>query len=96
MPKIVTIDEMLEIMHQGRDPRADEFRIEVELLADKLAERLVLRYPTLVAGEATFEGLAFAGTCVPFTSDDPPAIFEQLGIDEGGEWEPLNLGAADI
>lgn len=86
MTKLLKIDEMLDVITE-LCPETESAALvgEVEQLADKLAEAIV-RVTGFHAGGASYQGSAFAGTCVGFyrkTADQPvPEVFEALDPDE--------------
>lgn len=86
MTKLLKIDEMLDVIVE-LCPETESATLvgEVEQLADKLAEAIT-RVTGFHAGGASYQGAAFAGTCVGFykkTPDQPvPDVFESLDPDE--------------
>lgn len=65
MAKQLNLDELLECAQTLNLPDSDEWQTQLEalgtLMASKIAEALDVE-----AGEATFQGTGFAGTCAPF------------------------------
>lgn len=59
------IDEMLDALTNDGHPRSAELTRLVEATADILAAAICDKYD-IVTGGASFQGEAFAGTCVPF------------------------------
>jgi hypothetical protein len=78
------IDEMLDALVLAGHPQAHELTKQTEALADTLAAA-VCKHFDVWADAASFEGVAFAGTCVPFYSDGP--LPDGLrGYDDENEW----------
>lgn len=81
------IDEILEALSLGHAPRYAEFRTKIEALANEAAEYLA-EFTGTVAGVGDFQGLAWAGLCVPFFAahegQEIPECME--GLDDASEW----------
>jgi len=65
MTKIFTIDEMLECLRSINHPSAAICHALIEALGTEMAKTIAAELQ-VVAAEATFEGVAFAGTCARF------------------------------
>lgn len=78
-------DEILEAL--AGSPRGDEFKARIEAATNEAAEYLAEITGT-VAGVGDFQGLAFAGLCVPFFAayegQEIPECME--GFDDADEW----------
>lgn len=77
------IDEMLDALCNSGNPRAVELQKATEELADKLAAAICQQF-SLECDPASFQGLAFAGTCVPFYGTKLPD--ELAGYDDPDEF----------
>jgi hypothetical protein len=66
MTKQLAIDEMLECLLAMKHPSAAALQITLEGLGSAMAQ-LIAKELDVHAGPATFQGVAFAGTCAPFT-----------------------------
>lgn len=69
MTKQLTLDEMLQLACDLALPNYGELRSEVEAVGTKMAAAIAAQLD-VESGAATFEGLAFAGTCAPFYARD--------------------------
>ena len=82
----LNLDEMLEALGALEPEGAAHWQHDIETIGTKMAARIG-ELCGCMAGEATSQGVAFAGTCAPFqplTHGQP--IPEALqGLDEGGE-----------
>jgi hypothetical protein len=78
------IDDMLEVLERLDHPDFSGFKNISEILADQMAAQITKALP-VECGKAHFEGLAFAGLCVPFWGEGniPEAL---QGLDDDG-WE---------
>lgn len=81
------IDEMLDALCNSDHPQAAQFTQLVEATADVLASAICQQLD-IECEPATFQGAAFAGTCVPFRpkhegQELPP---ELEGYDTEEEW----------
>lgn len=89
MPKILTIDEMLEAMFNADIPTAPHFMKEAEELATRIGESMA-GHLKIESDEGSCQ-IGFGGTCVNFYPSYPnqpiPECMEYL--DEGGEWETV-------
>ncbi len=96
-------DEMLEALSgfatdeaTPPHPRFDEFRDRLESLASEMAGALAASLG-VNCGDASFEGLAFAGTCAPFqprTHRQPcPDVLAMLDPGAVADW---NEQAAEL
>lgn len=86
MTKLLKIDEMLDVITELCPEQESAALVgEVEQLADKLAAAIE-RVTGLHAGGASYQGAAFAGTCVAFyrkTADQAvPDVLDALDPDE--------------
>jgi hypothetical protein len=86
--KQLSIDEMLDAMHELGLDSVTGFENQVEQLASTMAETLADALD-INCGEATYQGTAFAGTCAPFwpkRADQPvPECIEHFDV--GADWE---------
>ena len=71
MTKQLNIDEMLDVLSDLGHPAYSALRGMVEAAADQCAEAIKEVVPGIETGKASFEGTAFAGTCVAFWSATP-------------------------
>ena len=80
-------DEILEALNFADAPRYAEFREKMESVANEAAQYLAEITGT-VAGVGDFQGLAFAGLCVPFFAahegQEIPECMEEF--DDANEW----------
>jgi hypothetical protein len=83
------LDEMLEALTAIKHPMAAEYIKRTEELANGAATVLALSLG-IKAGVGSFEGLGFAGTCVPFFPANPgqdlPQVFAEYEFDTEDEW----------
>jgi hypothetical protein len=70
MTKLLTLDEMLEILLTLKHPAASACQIALEAIGSAMARRIA-RELQVDAGSATFQGTAFAGTCAAFRPSFP-------------------------
>lgn len=81
------LDEILESLIESNHPAASAFQTMAESLANQMGQALA-DHLDIEAGEGSFEGMAFAGLCVPFNpkyADQPlPECME--GHDDSGAW----------
>lgn len=86
----LSADEMLEVLSETSHPLAASFRTQVEATASAMATAIA-QVLDCNAGEATFQGVAMAGTCAPFrprTAGQPvPPAFEHWDVGGHGDWE---------
>lgn len=75
-------DEMLDALSAAGI--AGDFVARMEALADDMANALCAANPGLSCDKASFQGSAFAGTCVPFYGTDLPDMIE--GYDDPDEF----------
>lgn len=82
------IDEVLEALLNSNHPAADAFQGVLEQTANAMAICLAASQG-VVAGVGTFEGVGFAGLCVPFfpALEGQPLPECMDGYDESEEWE---------
>lgn len=86
MAKQLNIDEMLDAARLAKMPGAEKFVAAVEGLANDLAQELA-EHLGVDCGAATFEGVAFAGTCAPFYAKTPDQVCpEALRDFDATEW----------
>lgn len=78
------IDEMLDAM-EAHGIEAD-FITRIEAIADEMANAICAANLGLTCGKASFQGVAFAGTCVPFYGDKLPDMIS--GYDSDDEFGP--------
>lgn len=87
MSKLLTIDEMLDCAREAKMPGIELTIANFEHLATVLARELAAHLG-VEAGDAHFEGVAFAGTCAGFFPKAPgqpcPAPLDQY---DPTEWE---------
>ena len=87
----LNVDQLLEALTQSDHPRAAGWQAQVEALATGMALE-VAQHLGIRAGVGTFEGVAFAGTCVPFYPICPnqplPEVFAEHEFDNAEEWAP--------
>lgn len=83
------IDEILEALSLADAPRYQEFRTKIEAAANEAAEYLAEHTGT-IAGVGDFQGLGWAGLCVPFfAKHEGQEIPECMqGLDDANEWGP--------
>jgi hypothetical protein len=65
MTKLLTADEMLDVLLHIKHPKFNLLKAKMEQLADEIGELIAVSLD-VDCGPASFEGSAFAGTCVPF------------------------------
>lgn len=86
----LNLDELLETLSEIESPEFQEIKEQVEAAANR-ASAIIANHFDCNCGEASFEGIAFAGTCVLFrpkyAGQDCPKGLSQY--DDGGadEWE---------
>lgn len=96
MAKILTLDEMLQVLINMGDPSAQAFKESLEatgtLMAQVIGERAGVAWRP-----AAFESVDLAGTCScfgPAMADEPvPAALEPF--DRGGDWEVMTREGVD-
>lgn len=87
MTKLLTLDEMIEVLITIGHPAADALRTATEGLASAMAQ-MIARDLDVAAGAASFRGTAFAGTCASFTPRFPgQPCPEPLSRYDSGEWD---------
>jgi len=94
MGKVLTIDEMLEVLTIRNHMHLKAMVAAVEAVAT-LAARMVAQELLCVPGEAKFEP-GFGGTCASFTPSSMlplPWPDDLSHLDSGGEFE---FGASDV
>jgi len=81
------IDEMLDAMRWMDHHEFEYFKEQAEALANEIAQSLAKELPVEV-GEASFQGIEFAGLCVPFRPirRGQPIPEPLIGYDDEG-WE---------
>ena len=81
-------DEILEALCDLSHPSASSFRSQVEGLTQLMADALAVQL-TIEAGNASFEGVAFAGTACTFrpTFEGQPLPDAIATYDSAEEWE---------
>lgn len=86
-------DEVMEALQRAAHSQAAAFIAELEALTWRAATALATKTGT-VCGEASFEGVAFAGTCVPFfqAAEGQPLPECMEGYDNPEEWEDSHEG----
>lgn len=81
------LDEILDALSIAGHPRAAEFRSTIETITTTMANELAA-LAGVDCDAASFQGTAFAGTCVPFMpkyeGQPLPEILE--GYDNEEEW----------
>lgn len=89
----VKADEIMEALQLAQHPRAAQLIKAVEAVVDAAAQDLA-DHLGVKCGVGTFEGIAFAGLCVPFyQAHEGQALPDALeGFDDEDEWE----GSADL
>jgi hypothetical protein len=91
MTKLLTLDEMLEVLIAIGHPAADALQTATEGLATAMAQ-MIARDLDVAAGAASFRGTAFAGTCAPFRpSFRGQPCPESLTHYDSGEWDEPEL-----
>lgn len=82
------IDEMLDALCNAGHPDARELTRATEALADRLSAAIATAC-NITAEPASFQGLAFAGTCVPFYPKfDGQEVPEMIaGYDDENEFQ---------
>lgn len=81
------LDEMLDAMKWMNHPQFADFEAKAVDLANEIAKALADELP-VEAGEASFQGMDFAGLCVPFQPlwKGQPIPEPLIGYDDEG-WE---------
>lgn len=88
----LTIDEMLEILEFQKSEDFERLRDQVETIGTTLAHHVEVAVPELKRrGSASFEGLAFGGTCAPFEPLEKGPVPEVLQFFEieVQEWKDM-------
>jgi predicted RecB family endonuclease len=81
-------DEIMQALRDSKAPGAAALVASVEATVNAAADALA-RHLGIEAGTGDFQGLAFAGLCVPFhpASEDQPLPDVLNGYDDEDEWE---------
>ena len=83
-------DEICEALNDAGVPNACDLIARYEALATEMAQALAVHIG-VSCGVASFEGLAFAGTCAPFhpafAGQPLPDVFASNEFDNATEWE---------
>lgn len=83
MTKLLNLDEMLECAKGIGLPDADMWAGQLESIGSTMAAAIADKLG-VIAGDASAEGLAFAGTCAPFN----PAFERQPCPDALDQFDP--------
>lgn len=87
------IDKVLEALVASDHPQAPQFVSAIEE-ATLAAAKALAEHLGIMAGDTTFDGMAFAGTCTPFFAiyrgQPLPAVFKENGFDNAEEWGPAD------
>lgn len=80
-------DEILEALQRANHPAAADMQRQLEALTAAMAGALAAQHG-IERGEATFEGVAFAGTCCTFKPghEGQPLPECMEGYDAPSEW----------
>jgi hypothetical protein len=85
----LNLDEMLEIMRRINHPQAANFQWALETIGTAMAERIAPHFHCQ-HGNATSEGVGFAGTCAPFMPryhmQPCPEIFTEYDAGGAEDW----------
>lgn len=85
----LNLDQILEGLAASRHPEADTIIKTVENVANHAALKLAAHLG-VKCNDGTFEGVAFAGLCVPFypafDGQPLPDVFEENAFDDAEEW----------
>lgn len=85
----LNFDQLLEALTQGDHPKAAECQDMAEKLANHMAALIAEQHGVECSG-GSFEGVAFAGLCVPFSPKYPgqplPDLFAAHEFDSAEEW----------
>jgi hypothetical protein len=88
MAKILTLDEMLEVLQAESLPCAEGFKMTLEAVGTRMAQELAAHLG-ITCRPAVSEGLTFAGTCAAFSpvhvTDQCPDALKHL--DPGCGWD---------
>ena len=86
----LTIDEIMETLISTNHPQYPELQGLLDGVCNGLAVRLAAHLG-IKASIGTFEGLGFAGTCVPFhpayDGQELPEVFAEYEFDDAEEWD---------
>lgn len=87
MTKLLNLDEMLDCAKEIGLPDADMWAGQLEAIGSTMAAAIADKLG-VIAGDASPEGVAFAGTCAPFNpafeGQPCPDALDQF--DPGGDW----------
>ncbi|WP_262267102.1 MULTISPECIES: hypothetical protein [Microvirga] len=87
MTKLLNLDEMLDCAKEIGLPQADIWAGELETIGSTMAAAIADKLG-VIAGDASAEGVAFAGTCAPFNpafeGQPCPDALDQF--DPDGDW----------
>ena len=87
MSKQLSLDEMLECLITLDDPMAPACQSILEAVGSMMSQIISAKLKVF-SGAATFEGVAFGGTCSPFfPSFNGQACPEPLSNYDDGEWD---------
>lgn len=83
------LDEMMDACTAANVPGGLEMIREVEAIAARMANAIAAHLG-ITCGDASFQGTAFAGTCVPFfpafEGQPLPDVFAEFKFDNAEEW----------
>ena len=87
MTKLLNLDEMLDCAREIGLPEADVWAGQLEAIGSTMAACIADKLG-VIAGDASAEGVAFAGTCAPFNPafDDQPCPEALEMFDPEGDW----------
>jgi hypothetical protein len=99
MTKLLNLDEMLDCAKEIGLPQADAWAGELETIGSTMAAAIADKLG-VVAGDATAEGVAFAGTCAPFNpafeGQPCPDALDQFDPEgDWGAWDATNEGDSE-
>lgn len=88
MTKLLNLDEMLDCAKEIGLPDADMWAGQLEAIGSTMAAGIADKLG-VIAGDATAEGVAFAGTCAPFNPafEGQPCPDDLDRFDPEGDWE---------
>ena len=92
MTVILTLNEMFDALSHREHPMPPCFRRKLDRLGDAMA-RALAEDLEIVAGQTSTDHAALAGTACAFhpssVGQPRPAVFIDLDLDTGGDWETL-------